>query len=204
MMRDIVMVYIVLGISTPVVADNQQQLTGFGSVQWGMTREAIVAKEGLPGIMDDVNGTIWYLDKNVMGKRAETIYNFEKGCTELASSVCRFADGYHSFKDRSKAYADKLEQMLTEQYGKPSEITTQHEAGKSTNFLASGKKEQQHTMTVRRVGKVKIVHTVTVNLHEYTNFAGEIHKAGPVGNRVHYYGPYHYGKNVQTVPNSEE
>jgi len=204
MIRNIVVLVIALGITAPVVAGNPQQPEGLGTVQWGASREDIVAVEGRPDIMGDVNSTMWYLGRSVMGKPAEIVYNFEKGCTDSVSSVCRFSDGYYSFKDGSKAYSDELEKTLTEQYGQPGSTTSEVEGGNSASFLAKGKKELQHTMTVRRAGKVRIVHTYTVNLHGYTNFTGETHKAGPAGNRLHYYGPYHHEQSVKAEGISQQ
>lgn len=177
------------GIYWPGYAEDRQP-DGFGAAKWGMSRQVIATREGLPDMIDDVKGTIWYLNKQVMGKPAELGYHFEQGCNDMEASICRFADGVAIFRDGSKAWADELHQYLVHRYGAPFTSSTEVETG-SKYYTSSGSKVLQHTHYVWHTGGVKIIQIHTINLHDYTNFAGEIHKAGPAQNRLHYFGPYH-------------
>jgi hypothetical protein len=194
MIRLFALLFVISGFSAPVFAADKIQPDGFGAAEWRMSREDIVAVEGLPDLMDDSNGTIWYLEKNVMGKRAEVIYNFEEGCSDLRASRCLMSGGYYIFKDGSKAYSDELEKMLTQKYGYPASVEKKIDASSHAGYVKKGKKVIEKTRYIRHIGKVKIVHVHAVKLHDYTDFAGEIHTAGSLHNTLHYYGPYHHGR----------
>lgn len=162
--------------------------TGVGVADWGMDRNEIIAAEGAPDLDGD-NGTLVYENKEVMGKKASVVYNFEKGCSALNASKCKFSHGIYGFDDGSKEYSDELENLLTKKYGPPSSV---HEGIYELNMLAiKGRYETKETTYTRQVGKVKIKHMNTFNLYDYTGYFGELHKSGPLSNNVHYYGPYH-------------
>lgn len=172
----------------PAYVHGEALIHGMGEIKWGASREDVVGLQGPPDLMDDVKGSMWYLNKTAMGKQVEVVYNFGDKCTTSVESECRFSDGYYIFYDGSEAYANNLSQMLDEMYGKPVTVTHSKDA-ETENFVSSGKKELQHTSYVRRVDNVKLVHTHTVSLYDYADFAGEVTPAGSVENRLHYYGP---------------
>lgn len=176
-----------LGI-LPAYAHGELLIHGMGEIKWGASREDIVELQGPPDLMDDVEGSMWYLDKTAWGKQVEVIYNFGDRCTTSVDSECRFSDGCYIFYDGSDAYANKLSQMLDEMYGKPVTVSRSKES-QPENVVSSGKKELQHTSYIRRVGNAEIVHTHTVSLYDYADFAGEVTRAGSVENRLYYYGP---------------
>jgi hypothetical protein len=166
------------------------EVTGFRVADWGMSRNEIIAAEGPPDAVGD--GYIMYFVKIVRGKKAGVVYNFEKGCTSLKTSTCRFSDGYYSFHDGSKEFSDELEKILTEKYGAPIKTEKEIETISDSDFVKEGKQVKEYTRHVRYAEKIKIAHYRTVNLYDYTDVTGELHKAGPLRNFVHYYGPYHY------------
>ena len=176
-----------LWLFVPQLVAGAEPLTGFGVADWGMDRNEIIAAEGTPNAVGDTDGYLMYFEKEVMGKKAGVVYNFEKGCSALKTSKCRFSGGYYSFYDGSKEYSDELENLLTKKYGPPSSV---HEEIHK-QFADTGRYETKKTIYTRQVGKVKIEHINTFNLYDYTQF-GEVKKSGPLGNGVIYYGPYHH------------
>ena len=196
MVRYILYLVTAVTVLLPALAAAYQQPVGFGAAHWGMSREAIVKAEGVPDMMDDTNGTLVYLNKSMLGQPAEMTYSFEKGCTDLVSSPCRFADGYAIFKDGSKEHADKLDKLLTKRYGQPVSVSQQMKASQNSYYVSSGKKAMKKTVSVRRVGRVQIVHTFVVNQYDFTNVVGERFRAGPYRNILHFYGPYYHGRSL--------
>lgn len=183
------LILLTLGFSSPLLADDVSPPTGFGVADWGMERNDIIAAEGAPNTVGDSDGYLMYFEKEVMGKKAGVVYNFEKGCSALKSSKCFFSDGYYSFQDGSKEFAVELEKILTEKYGPPSSVEKKNESSFAT--VTKGKDVTKKIIYTRYVGKVKIEHTSTFNLYEYTDVMGD-HKPGPLRNFVRYYGPYHH------------
>ena len=178
-----------LWLILPLMAIGAELLTGFGVADWGMDRNEIIAAEGAPNAVGDTDGYLTYFEKEVMGKKAGVVYKFEKGCSALKTSKCRFSDGYYSFHDGSKEYSDELENLLTKKYGPPSSV--HEEIDRFNQFADTGRYEIKKTIYTRQVGKVKIEHTKTFNLYDYTQY-GKLKKSGPLRNFVHYYGPYHH------------
>ena len=196
MVRYLLYLGMALTLLLPAYAVAYQQPEGFGVAHWGMSREAIVEAEGVPDMMDDTNGTLVYLNKTMLGKPAELTYRFEKGCTDMVSPPCRFADGYAIFKDGSKEHADQLDKLLTQRYGQPESVTQQVQASQNSYYVSSGKKVMQKTVSVRRVGGVQVVHTFIINRYDFTNVVGETFRAGPYRNILHFYGPYYRGRTI--------
>lgn len=176
----------------PVVAISASPPSGFGVADWGMDRNEIIASEGAPNAVGDTDGYLMYFEKEVLGKKASVVYKFEQGCTALKNSKCVFSDGYYGFHDGSKQFSEELENTLTEKYGPPDSVKKETYVMPNTGYVTKGKEATEKTIYTRTVGQVKIEHTSTYNLYDYTDITGEAHKAGPLRNFVHYYGPYHH------------
>lgn len=194
--RLIVIVILLDIVIHSAISDDKSYASVFGVAYWGMPREHIVEKEGIPDIMDDNMGALWYFNKTFMGKAVEIVYNFGQGCSAMKSSTCLFSDGYYVFKDVSSAYFDELDKKLTEKYGHPVSVTKSSEGQAGSYYVVKGNKEIEHTTRIRIHEGVKIMHTYSENLYEYTDFSGALHSPGPVANIVHYYAPDYGGKGL--------